>query len=155
MFFYIVLTPISTTSGLWSTGNKRKYHQIDVYIYQCEHGVLEKLEKSFLIMHSYLMACIMVKSHWKQFNAQVKVYWILIAVYNYHSIYWDLLIWSVKNGHLIILTCISFFNELRFVFMRGRDIHSIPSFVILCNASMKRNGESPTTYSVLNTSQIF
>ena len=35
MFFYIVLTPISTTSGLWSTGNTRKYHQIDVYIYQC------------------------------------------------------------------------------------------------------------------------
>ena len=36
MFFYIVLTPISTTSGLWSTGNTRKYHQIDVCIYQCE-----------------------------------------------------------------------------------------------------------------------
>ena len=35
MFLYIVLTPISTTSGLWSTGNTRKYHQIDVYIYQC------------------------------------------------------------------------------------------------------------------------
>ena len=35
MFFYIVLTPISTTSGLWSTGNTRKHHQIDVYIYQC------------------------------------------------------------------------------------------------------------------------
>ena len=35
MFFYIVLTPISTTSGLWSTGNTRKYHQINVYIYQC------------------------------------------------------------------------------------------------------------------------
>ena len=33
--FYIVLTPISTTSGLWSTGNTRKYHLIDVYIYQC------------------------------------------------------------------------------------------------------------------------
>ena len=35
MFFYKELTPISTTSGLWSTGNTRKYHQIDVYIYQC------------------------------------------------------------------------------------------------------------------------
>ena len=35
MFFYRVLTPISNTSGLWSTGNTRKYHQIDVYIYQC------------------------------------------------------------------------------------------------------------------------
>ena len=34
MFFYIVLAPISTTSGLWSTGNTRKYNQIDVYIYQ-------------------------------------------------------------------------------------------------------------------------
>ena len=34
-FFYIVITPISTTSGLWSTGKMRKYHQIDVYIYQC------------------------------------------------------------------------------------------------------------------------
>ena len=36
MFFNIVLTPISTTSGIWSTGNTRKYHQIDVYIYQCD-----------------------------------------------------------------------------------------------------------------------
>ena len=36
MFFYIVLTPISTTFGLRSTGNTRKYQQIDVYIYQCE-----------------------------------------------------------------------------------------------------------------------
>ena len=36
MFFYIVLTAISTTSGLWSTGNTRKYHQLDVYIYQCD-----------------------------------------------------------------------------------------------------------------------
>ena len=35
MFFYIVLTPISTTFGLWSTDITRKYHQIDVYIYQC------------------------------------------------------------------------------------------------------------------------
>ena len=35
MLFYIVLTPISTTSGLWSTDNTRKYHQIDTYIYQC------------------------------------------------------------------------------------------------------------------------
>ena len=36
MFFYTVLTPISTTSGLGRTGNSRKYHQIDVYIYQCD-----------------------------------------------------------------------------------------------------------------------
>ena len=36
MFFYKVLTPISTTSGLVSTGNTRKYHQIDAYIYQCD-----------------------------------------------------------------------------------------------------------------------
>ena len=35
MFFYIALTSISTTSGLWSTDNTRKYQQIDVYIYQC------------------------------------------------------------------------------------------------------------------------
>ena len=40
MFFYIVLTPISTTSGLLSTGNTRKYHQIDVYIYQCENNAI-------------------------------------------------------------------------------------------------------------------
>ena len=36
MFFYIVFTPISTTPGLISTGNMRKCHQIDVYIYQCD-----------------------------------------------------------------------------------------------------------------------
>ena len=35
MLFYIVLTPISTTSGLGSTDNTRKYQQIDVYTYQC------------------------------------------------------------------------------------------------------------------------
>ena len=39
-FFYVVLTPISTTSGIWSTGITRKYHQIDVYIYQCAIGHL-------------------------------------------------------------------------------------------------------------------
>ena len=38
MFFYMVLTPISTTSGISSTGNTRKYKQIDVYIYQCDIG---------------------------------------------------------------------------------------------------------------------
>ena len=53
MFFYIVLTPISTTSSLWSTGNTRKYHQIDVYIYQCvwdenESKVLSQLNSLFL-----------------------------------------------------------------------------------------------------------
>ena len=31
--------------------------------------------------------------------------------YNCHNIYWDPLIWLVKNGHLIALTCILFFNE--------------------------------------------
>ena len=44
MFFYIVLTPISTTSGLWSTGNTRKYHQIDVCIYQCDIHRISDLE---------------------------------------------------------------------------------------------------------------
>ena len=29
----VTLTPKSTTPGLWSTGNMRKYQQIDVYIY--------------------------------------------------------------------------------------------------------------------------
>ena len=31
--------------------------------------------------------------------------------YNCHNIYWYPLNWLVKNGHLIALTCISFFNE--------------------------------------------
>ena len=57
----------------------------------------------------------------------------------------------VKNGHLIVLTCISFFIELRFVFMRGRDIQGRTSFVILCNASMKSNGQSATTSTLLYT----
>ena len=48
MFFYIVLTPISTTSGLWSTGNTRKYHQIEVYIYQCADGIPERIWKDFV-----------------------------------------------------------------------------------------------------------
>ena len=50
--------------------------------------------------------------------------------------------------------CISLyfiFNERRFVFMRGGDIHGSTSFVILCNASMKRNGQSTTNYTLLYT----
>ena len=34
MFFFIVLTRLYTTTDLLSTGNTRKYQQIDVYIYQ-------------------------------------------------------------------------------------------------------------------------
>ena len=50
------------------------------------------------------------------------------------------------NVHLIVLTCISFFNDLRFVFMRGGGNNQRrTSFVILCNASMKRNGQSATS----------
>ena len=26
---------MSATSGLWSAGGAREYHQVDVYIYQC------------------------------------------------------------------------------------------------------------------------
>ena len=51
MFFYIVLTPIPTTSGLWSTGNTRKYHQIDVYIYQCVHAIFIWSSMSILPDH--------------------------------------------------------------------------------------------------------
>ena len=53
MFLYIVLTPISTISGLWGTGNTRKYQQIDVYIYQCEGasvgGDLYEITLTFMI----------------------------------------------------------------------------------------------------------
>ena len=41
-----------------------------------------------------------------------------------HNIYRDPLFLLAKNGHLIVLTCISFFNEHPFVFMRGGDIHT-------------------------------
>ena len=55
MFFYIalyiVLTPISTTFGLRSTGNTRKYHQIDVYIYQCDKAFLLTRLKKYLNPH--------------------------------------------------------------------------------------------------------
>ena len=53
MFFYMVLTPISTTSGLWSTGNTRKYHQIDVYIYKCEEVTSQKLQTAGLKLHHH------------------------------------------------------------------------------------------------------
>ena len=36
MFLYLVLTLISTTSGLRSTGKTRKYQQIGLHIDQCE-----------------------------------------------------------------------------------------------------------------------
>ena len=35
--------------------------------------------------------------------------------------------------------------------MRGRDVHDRSSFVILCNASMKKNGQSATTHTSLYT----
>ena len=78
-----------------------------------------------------------------------------LRCYNFycHNIYWDPLIWLVKNGHLIVLTCISFFNELPSVFMRGGDIHYRTSFVILCDASMKRNGQSATTITLIFSRQ--
>ena len=41
------------------------------------------------------------------------------------------------------------FNELPFVFMRGGTIHGRTSFVILCNASTKRNGQLAATYILL------
>ena len=62
MFLYTVLTPKSTTSGLWSAGNTRKYQQIDVYIYQCVLNVLYnamepkfvlKLEKTHTLFINY------------------------------------------------------------------------------------------------------
>ena len=49
MFFYIVLTPISTTSGLRSTINTRKNHQIDVYIYQCDWFTLQTDDYDLII----------------------------------------------------------------------------------------------------------
>ena len=49
------------------------------------------------------------------------------------------------------MTCISFFNKLPLVFMRGRDVYDRTSFVILCNASMKKNGQSATTHTSLYT----
>ena len=93
--------------------------------------------------------CLLIQSvYW--YNLFTDTICLLIGIcilnnYNCHNIYWDPLIWFFKNGHLIVLTCISFFNELQFVFMTGRDIHGRTSFVILCNASMKRNEKSATT----------
>ena len=60
MFFYISLTPISTTSGLWSTGNTHKYQQIDVYIYQCVDDHSQLLRACFpssrcVLMQGYLL----------------------------------------------------------------------------------------------------
>ena len=50
------LTPISTTSGLWSicTGITRKYQQIDIYIYQCEHADEKKLKKMWLSENNFV-----------------------------------------------------------------------------------------------------
>ena len=71
--------------------------------------------------------------------------------HNCRNIYCYPLNGLVKNGHLIVLTCISFFDEPQFVFMRGGVIHGRTSFVILCNASTKRNGQSETTYNLVYT----
>ena len=68
-------------------------------------------------------------------------------IYNCHNIYWDPLIWLVKNGHLIRRIDLYFIIQwTRPVFMRGGAIHDRTTFVILCNASMKRNGQPATTH---------
>ena len=51
MFFYIVFAPISITSGLRSTGNTRRYQQIDVYINQSE-DVAAELQRLWASMSS-------------------------------------------------------------------------------------------------------
>ena len=50
---------------------------------------------------------------------------------------------------------ISFFNDLPFVFMRGGTIHGRTSFVILCNASTKRNEQWATTYFTFRLHRYF
>ena len=57
------------------------------------------------------------------FHEPTKNWIYFLNNYNCHNIYRCPLIWLVKNGH-IVLTCISFFNELLFIFMRGGDIHA-------------------------------
>ena len=57
MFFYIVLTPISTTSDLWSTGNTRKFQQIDVYIYQYDYGKRSINSILFEYLHKLIDTC--------------------------------------------------------------------------------------------------
>ena len=57
MFFYIVFTPISTTSDLWSTGNTRKFQQIDVYIYQYDYGKRSINSILFEYLHKLIDTC--------------------------------------------------------------------------------------------------
>ena len=68
-FFYMVFTPLSTTSGLWSTGNTRKYHQIDVYIYQCELSA-ERLQ-AFLKKKAYTWFRINTEKHFDCANVSL------------------------------------------------------------------------------------
>ena len=77
MFFYIVFTPISTTSGLWSTGNTRKYHQIDVYIYQCE-----------------LTTSMIVDLYWSLCGALGQVWYLIVSIPDLCLI--PLLYWSLS-----------------------------------------------------------
>ena len=53
--------------------------------------------------HLMFVSIVAINSPWKVGSLQDN--------YNCHNIYWDPLIWLVENGHLIALTCISFFNE--------------------------------------------
>ena len=70
MFFCIVLAPISVTSGQRSTGNTRKYHQIDVYIYQCGQQahrnkcVIRNLVSSFQPKHMFGVLIRTVSLRW-------------------------------------------------------------------------------------------
>ena len=60
MIFYIVLTPIYTTSGLRSTGNTRTYQQIDVYIYQC--GIQHEIQVGICVQRRFSSICVFAQS---------------------------------------------------------------------------------------------
>ena len=69
--------------------------------------------------------------------------------YNCHNTYWNSLIWRKFTWSYWPVYFIFQWTSVRIY--EGRDIHGKTSFVILCSASMKRSGQSATTYALLYT----
>ena len=139
---------------LWNLTNLSKHYSTITFILSnlnhAVSSVLKEAIKSTLIPATYFNkkpnpAKWQIPANW-QFRTCVIS---LQNNYNCYNIYWDPLIWLVKNGHLIALTCISFFNESSLYSWGAEpfttDLSDRTTFVILCNASMKRNWQPATT----------
>ena len=100
-----------------------------------------------------------------QYNKHINLQIVIFKKkYNYNClyIYWTLLIWLVKNGHLIAFTCISFFDEpgpfLWGLFSWGTGPFTTELLLWYCAMLLWREMDSrqlPTLYLTLSSTHMF